>query len=443
MPLIGRLLRPLSRRMGLDARVVSGLLVRFMGMAAAPISSIITVYCLTIEKQGLYYLFGSLLALRSLFELGAGMSVVQVSSSARGSSEDISARRLEPAFAAVVNRWMGRVSSIYAVAAGLIGLAFITSQGHGDPQTLGAWLLFVGISAFQFSSEGRWSMIEGANLVVEANRFRLKNTMLQFATQWLLLLVGAELFSFAIASLVAFLAQELYFRNKFKWLYPPYDSQSCERIRFFKTKLMGLIKKASQTYLTGYFVFQLQQPICFYFLGAEGSARLGFTQAVGISLIGLPSTWLAMNFPQMTHLVADGHLNEARSLFKSRYLIVLWLTAGAVTGAWGANQGLGMIPKFSERLIDPLSSAILYVGFGLQTIGLGLTFWPRAFQVEPFVLVAYFQMIATPLLLWYMGNALGIRGISIAIATSWLLGGIGIASVFVRHWMAPNPRAAL
>ena len=431
----------LFKKLGLDERVATGLGTRLVPMVAGPLSSIITVYCLTKEVQGLFYLFGSLLALRTLFELGANTAVIQISAQARTSAESGSSSKLDPAFVVAVGGWTRKAACIYGIAAGMIGVGFLVNKGYGSFATLSAWLGFIGISALQFASEGRWALLQGADQIAAANRLRIKNSLLQYITQWSLLLLGAGLFSFVGASIVSYVSQEYTFKKCYSWLYASGDIlPDRSRCDFYRRELMMLIRKAGQTYLTGYFVFQMQQPICFQLLGAASSARLGFTQSIGAGLIGIPSIWLAMNFPQIAHSVVDGDTIKAKRLFAFNFKRAIGLTCLVVAGAWLATLILGMVGRgFKDRLMDSTGSLVLFAGLGLQTVGLALTYWPRAFRVEPFVVIAYVQMVATPVLLYVLGKYQGLNGIAVAIFSSWLIGACGILFITGKFWRSPPP----
>ena len=426
----------LAERAGLDPRVVSGLGARLIPMSAGPVSSLITVWTLTKEAQGLFYLFASLVALRSLFELGAGTSVIQIAAHARERAG--ADAPLESAFVSTVNKWMLGMALIFGVIVAFGGSGFLAYQGHGDAATLIPWISYLAVSVLQFSSEGRWGLLQGADRVVEVNHLRLRNSIIQYGIQWTLLLTGTGLYAFAGAAAAAYIAQEITFRKQHPWLYARHEAQDPRRIKHFRSELLTLIKRASQTYLTGYFVFQIQQPICFHLLGAEGSVRLGFTQTIGAAFITLPSVWIAMNFPKMAHQVADDQVSEAKALFKARFLQTVFLSIGAVAVAWSATLALTHFARFKERLMDPASALLLFSALAVQTVALSMTYWPRAFKVEPFVRVAYLQMIVTPLLLWYLTSALGLRGVSLALLVSWVLGMAGITLISRRFWIS-NP----
>jgi Na+-driven multidrug efflux pump len=217
-------------------------------------------------------------------------------------------------------------------------------------------------------------------------------------------------------------------------MYADPKSQTEDRLQHFRSELVALIKKASQTYLTGYFVFQIQQPICFCLLGAVESARLGFTQSIGTTFIGLPSIWLAMNFPKLAHHIADKEFPQAASLFRTKWFQVCALSVFAGIVSWGVTLVITDFPRFHDRLMDPTSTGLLYLAMTIQTIALGLTYWPRAFKIEPFVRIAYVQMVLTPLFLWIAMSYLGVRGAAVGNLGSWVIGVVGIYLIFRSYW---------
>lgn len=231
-----------------------------------------------------------------------------------------------------------------------------------------------------------------------------------------------------------FAAQEIEFRKNHKWLYASKRKQSIDCVNSYKSELLTLIRKAGQTYFTSYFVFQIQQPICFHLLGDVSSARLGFTQSIGAALISLPGLWLGMNFPRMAHMVADGDISSARELFRSRWYQVIIFSFTAAVVAWFCTEVLRGLPRFSDRLMDHSAVAVLYGALAIQTVSLGLTYWPRAFRIEPFVKIAYIQMFATPVMFWIFLTYWGLLGGAFAILGSWIIGAIGISMIVQSYW---------
>lgn len=133
-------------------------------------------------------------------------------------------------------------------------------------------------------------------------------------------------------------------------------------------------------------------------------------------------------------MVADHNIAEARKLFCSRWYQVITFSSAAAVVAWFGTEMLRQIPRFAERLMDRNAVAVLFLALAVQTISLGLTYWPRAFRIEPFVKIAYIQMIATPLMFWFFLSYWGLIGGTIAILGSWIIGAIGISMIVAQYW---------
>jgi hypothetical protein len=414
----------LTSKLGVDGKVASGLLSKLATMMLGPIGSAIIVLKLDGEIQGIYYLFLSIVALRSFFELGVGMSITQIAAHEKiiQSGQAI----VHPAMVLASMRWLRVASVWFGLLVGAGGAAFLISKGYTQFSVLGAWCLFIVVSALRFAFDGVWSILTGADYVKESNYLLLLLQLLLYAIQWTLLLLGTGLYAFALSSLVIFLVQSWVVRRKYSWLFPSPDEVLRDQVAEKRSQLITLLKRSSQTFLTGYFVFQIQQPICFHLVGPLGSAKLGFTQIIGMAFLTVPMIWVQSAFPSVAALVGNGETTTGWNQFKLAWLRALGLTFLCFVGAVLAMEILRQFPRFSERLMSRQDGMILFIGLAIQTMASSITYWPRAFKVEPFVLIAYIQMIATPVLLWLLVANYGLTGVGLATVASWIIGTIGI-----------------
>jgi hypothetical protein len=205
-------------------------------------------------------------------------------------------------------------------------------------------------------------------------------------------------------------------------------------MKIYFAQLKSLVTRASQTYLTGYFVFQMQQPICFHLLGAAASAKLGFTQSIANFTISLASIWLMSAFPQIANAVALSQFDKAKLRFKRAWTQGALVALAGILLAVIIWYALHYIPRFQLRLMTFPAAGVLFGSFLLQALALNLTYWPRAFKVEPFVKVAYMQMFVTPIALWFGATYFGLLGISLALMVSWISSLAGIFPIFWRFW---------
>jgi hypothetical protein len=420
----------LISKLGVDGKVASGLLSKVATMLLGPIGSAIIVLKLDGEVQGIYYLFLSIVALRSFFELGVGMSITQIA--AHEKIIEASRAIVHPAMVLASMRWLRVASVWFGLLVGAGGAAFLISKGYTEFSILGAWCLFIGVSALRFAFDGVWSLLTGADYVKESNHLVLLMQLLLYAVQWSLLLLGAELYAFAVSSLVVYFAQRWIVARKFDWLFPSPADVLPGEVAEKRSQLIQLLKRSSQTFLTGYFVFQIQQPICFHLIGPLGSAKLGFTQIIGMAFLSLPMIWVQSAFPSVAALVGSGETATGWNRFKLAWLRALGLTIFCYIGAVCAMEILRLNPRFGERLMSRQDGMIFFVGLGIQSIASSITYWPRAFKVEPFVVIAYVQMIATPALLWVLVSNYGLTGVGLATVASWIIGTIGITLVSSR-----------
>jgi hypothetical protein len=427
-------------KFGIDGKVGSGLCVKILSMIAGPIGSFIVVFNLSTEKQGLFYLFNSILALRILFDLGVGTSVVQITSHLRAKNQD-SGEKINLDFVAMVNRWMLNTSLIYCVLAGLGGYLFISSKINDLSGVTGAWVVFVIVSTLQFASQGKWSILEGLDKIQESNSLRIKNSLIQYIVQWSLLFLGLELYSFCLAAVVAYLSQEYYFHTKYSWLNQYKYKNNRELIVDYKNDLVGLLKKASQTYLAGYFVFQIQQPICYHFLGPESLAKLGFTQTIANMMLGIPVVWISMNFPNFSYLIANNRIEEARKEFVTKWRQSLLMTGLAFVFTILILEVLRKFEKFGERILDVDQVIILVTSLTLHAISMGIIYWPRSFKVEPFTRIAYIQMFLTPIAFYTLVKYAGLVGAVWANMLTWIVGFVGISLITRNYWKMQQAHA--
>lgn len=427
--------------LGLDRKVITGLASRILPMLCGPVGAFIIVHHLTAEKQGIYYLFVSLIALRSLFELGVTAAISQIAAHARSGPGATMAngQQLGSSFVIVVNRWMGRAAVWYGMIAGLGGLAFLAWRGLGSPEILGTWIVAIFVASLQLSQEGRMGVLYGIDGVEEANTLRFRLNLLQYGSQWLMLFSGLGLLSFGLSSLASYLCEIAYFKRFHPWLWVSKSEGESAEIERYSGELKALMKRVSQTYMTGYLVMQVQIPLSVYLFGTVGASKYGFTQTIGNSLIGMAGVWISVAFPSISYSISKGLIDEAKAQYLKRGRQALAVGIAGTLATGGAYWVLMHFDRFAERLMSPVEAFVLFFGMFLQQVALSLLFWPRSFKVEPFVHVAYTQMVLTPVLLIWLGFTNGLLGFSLANVASWMVGLGLIIPVVMKFWKKVDP----
>ena len=400
-------------------------------MLLGPVGSVIVVWTLSPEEQGTYYLFLSLVSLQALFDLGASAAIAQMTPHLIN-VHSCPVGLPESGFIHIAVKWMNRIALGFALTVGPGGLIYLYYSGQNTLGIALMWLATVAATAISGAQEGRLKILYGAGRVNWTNQLRFFALLLRYPLQWLFLILGASLFSFSASLVAVFLYQHFRMRKAFPELWP---SKPCDSARETKLQqdLLGLVGRASITYASGILVFNIQQPIIYKIIGPAASAKLGLTTMVGTTLISLASLWGLTRFPDFARQVAQGEIAQAFSDFKRTLAQTAVVAIAGFFAALLALWTLHFVPRFSERLMTLPESLPLFGALLVQTIVLMTTYWPRSFKVEPFAPVACFQMIVTPIAVWFCAIHLGLSGVGWGNLFSWILGAAGIIWIAARY----------
>lgn len=433
-------LRSLGSRLigllGLNRSILLASGPRFFGMVLGPIGSIIIVYTLSTAQQGMFYVFMSMLGLRSFFELGATACIGQMTP--HHLSEDGKTPSAE--MVSIAQRWMATVALIFGLFSLALGFLYLTWCGYRDPWTHILWIAAVIPTALSGIQEGRLQLMYGAGQVDEVSRIRWWVMIFQYVVQWGLLLVGAGLLSFSCAALAVVIIQEWRLRKGQSWLFGASSRTDTGLRAQLRSEMGSLVKRSSIVYLAGFFVLNIQQPILFRFAGAEASARFGFTLMIINSLLGTASLWGMTAFPHFARSVAEGRVDEGFKKFRATWFRAVFVASLALIAAVCAVEILRMVPRFHDRLMPLLAMLPLGIAVWIQTVGNCATYWPRAFKQEPYVPTAVTQMLITPLVAWLAVIWYGPDAISWANLISWIAGGMTMFFI-TRAFLPGRPLA--
>lgn len=425
-------------RLGINRTILLAGGPRFIGMVLGPVGSIIIVFTLSTAQQGMYYVFVSLLGLRTFFELGATACIGQLAPHHLGAD----GKTPTPEMISAAGRWMRNVALAFAGFSLFVGAGYLWWCGYHDVWTHLLWIAAVIPTALTGVQEGRLQLLYGAGRVDEVSRIRWWAILFQYLVQWTMLLLGAGLLSFSCAALSVVLGQEWRLRKDHSWLFERNGGGKSTAREKLGKELGKLVRRASVVYLAGYFVLQIQQPILFRWSGAEASARFGFSLMILNSLIGTASLWGMTSFPVFARMVAEGRTDDGFRRFRATWWRTLVVASLALLGAVAAVEILRLIPRFQDRLLPLVGLLPLGAAVWIQNVVNGATYWPRAFKQEPFAPAAVLQMIVTPPLVWGVVTWFGADAIGWANLLSWSAGGIVIFAI-TRQFLPGRRRAIL
>ena len=353
------------------------------------------------EEQGFYYTFASVLAIQIFFELGLGGILTQfvahekahlkvINTTIEGQERHIS--RLASIFQFSM-RW-------YLFLAFLLQLSLIFLGGyffHKNTADLYyiqwkiPWIIvsiFTGLNLFLSPI---MAILQGLHQVKEMARFAFIQQIIVMCVSWLSLALGAKLYVVAINSIVSFVVLVgLYLHSDYvKLLTALWKRNISESISYWQ-EIFPFQWKIALSWASGYFIFQVFNPIVFAFYGSVVAGQVGITLAILNAILSLVVSWTSTKIPLWSSLIAKKEYDildysMLGTIKKSSLVAISTVIAGSVFVAilQYFNFDLG------NRFLPWELCALFFVAIPFNNI---INIWAtvlRCFKKEPFLLQAF------------------------------------------------------
>jgi hypothetical protein len=413
--------------LGLTPAVVNSILSRAWSVVAGPVSLACVARFLSREEQGFYYTFWSVLGLQIVFELGFSFVIAQFASHERANLRYVDGRMTGDARSHQRLASLLRLSVKWYCAAGLFmivvllpaGFLFFMHYSHGSGvQWTWPWILVAALTACNLMLIPFAALLEGAGHIEDVTRMRLLQLMVTNIIVWISQAAGARLYSAVILSLsmAAFAACWMAIRHRRLFLDLWHAATDAHPIDWH-AEVWPFQWRMAVSWVSGYIIFQLFNPILFAARGAVEAARMGMSLMVVMSIATFALAWINARAVDYGALIARRRFEELDAIFRAS----LWQSIGAMSflsaGFLAAVMLLRAIHHpLAERLLTPLPLLLLIVGTILNHVFVAEASYLRAFKREPFMGVTL--LLAT----------LSVGG-SVLVAKRY--GAMGIASVFV------------
>ena len=446
--------------LGLSRAIVYGLVARLWGLLAAPLTMLFVASRFSAAEQGFFYTFASLLGLQIFFELGLPTVVAQYASHefaalawAPGGQVTGDARAR-----ARLGTLLRRASQWFAAAAGglvflvvPIGLWFFSRQSEAAGVAWRApWVLACCGSACNLALAPCIAVVLGSGEVTAVNRREMAAAILAAAGTWVLIFSGLGLYAAcAPAWCRCFVFAHYLGREKPALLRLAYGRGALGSDLSWRREIWPLQWRIALSWASGYFVFQLFNPVLFYYHGPEVAGRMGITLSAANALLALALTWTAAHAPEMGKLVARGERAALDRLFQQllRQTLVV-----AASGALAGTAVLAFVQSrwaIGARFLPATQAALLFAAIcGHVTLG-ALATYGRAHKREPFAALSVALAVLQGAVTWLLGRAQGAAGVVSGCAlVSFLVAvpfGVILWQRFRRDWekatVGPRPQA--
>ena len=321
-----RFLRSIAKGVGIDGSIIFTVLARSLQAGGGLVMILIISQHLSKIEQGYYYTFGSILAIQIFFELGlngiisqyvaheAAHVVLGPDHTISGSLENAS--RLSSLLRFCI-KWFGALSLVLFVSLLISGYYFFTSynrDSHVDWQR--PWFLLALGSSLMLFIDPLLGFLEGLGKVKEVARLRLVQQTVMQGVMITLLICGGKLYSNGVALICAFfvLSVCLLFSTFGKILWNILNAKG-EWVVNYAKEILPYQWRIALSWISGYFIFQLFNPILFATEGPIVAGRMGMTLAAFNGISSLSMSWISTKIPVFSRLIAKKNYVDLDQLF--------------------------------------------------------------------------------------------------------------------------------
>lgn len=448
-----KLIRTLLQRIGMDKAIAYSSGARIVQGVAGVLTVFFVSTFLTGVEQGFYFTFGSILALQVFFELGlTGIMTQYVAhevSHLRLNDNYVfeGERRFVSRLASLLHfcvKWYAVLASIVFTFLMLVGFVFFNRYGEGQESTAWQipWILVCVGTAIKLFQSPLTSIFMGIGKVKEMSAISFyQQVSIPFAS-WTGLACGIKLYVLGISYLLSVIVWQLYvYRHSlYCILINLWKEQISERVIYIK-EIFPYQWRIALSWVSGYFIFQLFNPVLFATEGAVVAGQMGMTLHALNAIQSFSFSWLNTKVPYYSQLIAlkdyktlDIHFNRTLKQMTSVCLFLLILFFVVI---WGLNVTQFKIGDnvLADRFLGYLPILLMAVPVYLQQYINSWATYLRCHKKEPFLVNSICSGLTSLFCIFLFGRMFGLYGVTLSYF------GIAVAFFPWGYWIFKTKKA--
>lgn len=319
-------LKTIANKLGIDKAIVFTSSSSILSAFGSVISVFFVVKFLTGIEQGFYYTFGSIVAIQVFFELGLNGIISQYvahevsnlqwenENILKGESKFLSRLSSLLHFSA---KWYIIFATILLITLIAIGLIYFNRYDTSSSSVSWAtpWILLAIGTGINLILSPIVAFIQGLGKVAEIAKIQLIILIFKLNVVWLGLIFGTKLYVLGMSSLMgAFILIILIFIKYRKLLKNIWGIVIVEKVHYRK-EIFPFQWKIAMSWISGYFIFQLFNPVLFATEGAVVAGQMGMTLAALNGILSLSLAWIGTKAPLFSGLIAQQEYSQLDSIF--------------------------------------------------------------------------------------------------------------------------------
>jgi len=448
------LVQGLATRFGITRALVYSVLGRTWSVLAGPVTLIFIGRFLSREEQGFYYTFWSVLGVWVFFDLGLGMVIVQFASHERAALRLVDGRmtgderaraRLASLFQLAV-RWYGFAGGCMLVVVMPAGILFFTRYRAAGAHVvwLLPWILLAITSTINMLIGPLASILEGSGLFHDMALMRLLGAVTGNAMLWIALVSDADLYAAVVLNGATGLFNVIWLYSRHRRFFHDLLTVRAEERISWREEIWPFQWRFAVSWMTGYFMFQIFNPILFATAGPVAAGQMGMSLMVTTAIALFAQAWITTRSVDYGALVASRDFARLDGIFKATLLhssVVILALAGGFLGAIEVLRRLRH--PLAARVLPPLPLVLLLAATLLNHVVNTEASYLRAYKREPFLVIFAPMCAVTTVGSLLVARSYGVTGMLTILLAAVGVIGVGGGSILFRskrrEWREEEP----
>jgi O-antigen/teichoic acid export membrane protein len=418
----------LKNKLGIDGAIAFTSLSRIIQAVGGIVSVVLVASLLNGIEQGFYYTFASILAIQVFFELGLNGIITQyvahevsylkqVGNHYEGNEANLS--RVASLLHFTV-KWFSALAIFVFFL--LIGIGYVFFNYYYKSDLVVDWhlpwiLLSLG-TTLNFMLSPIMAFIEGLGKVKEIAKIRMFQQFVGLLLLWTGLAIGLKLYVGGISSIIGVLILLFFIIKMFLPILKSLYHQKITEIVNYKAEIFPLQWKIALSWVGGYFIFQLFNPVLFATEGPILAGQMGMTLSILNAILALSFAWVSTKIPVFSGFIAQKDFLQLDKLFNKTFIQSSLVNLFAMTGMFISIFCLRHFnvvlsgKRFGDKFLPYLPLLFMMISFFINHIIGAWAVYLRCHKKEPMLVHSLIYGALSSFSTLILGKYFGVIGIT-------------------------------
>ena len=319
-------------------------------------------------------------------------------------------------------KWYTVIAVLFFLVVSVFGIVYFNKYdtSNGSVSWFYPWILLSFTTAVKLFQAPFSAIYQGLGKVKEMNQIGFYQQLIIPASQWVLFACGLKLYVVSISSLLGVLIWFVFVYKSELWpiLVNLIKQPITSRVSYMK-EIFPYQWKIALSWISGYFIFQLFNPVLFATEGAVVAGQMGMTLQVLNAIQAFAFSWQNTKVPLYSGLIEMKQYKQLDSVFNKTLKQLLSVSIVLIIFMFAFVEVL-KVTSFSlrgsllcDRFLDFMPMLLLSLAILTDQFVSSWATYLRCHKQEPYLVLSVAMGILCCLSTFVLGNHYGLYGITI------------------------------